>query len=327
MGNTFYSARKCIIKIELQTKFNLIHEKEWTGDTIIDICNRYQISRKSYYKWKNRYIKYGIYGLQDRSRKPYNIQPGKVTNEIEQEILGLRITKRFGCNRIRFRLKRLNEISLSTRTIYKILIRHGLNILECKFRNRQYKRFAMKKPNQMVQMDILGPCYLENSAQKNYFISCEDDCSRKVISEWSERKRSIDVLDVLEDYIVENGKPEKVMHDNGKQFTSKIFKHFLQRNKIKDKSIPARYPQLQGKIEAYNKIVKNEFLAVENISNIEEGKRRYSMFVKAYNDEREHGGIDGHTPSEMFRMKGRLNNSSSKKIIKQIKESVTHVGK
>ena len=53
----------------------------------------------------------------------------------------------------------------------------------------------MKKPNQMVQMDILGPFYLANSAQKNYFISCEDDCSRKVSSECSERKRSVDVLD------------------------------------------------------------------------------------------------------------------------------------
>ena len=57
----------------------------------------------------------------------------------------------------------------------------------------------MKKPNQMVQMDILGPFYLENCTQKNYFISCEDDCStRKVTREWSERKRSIDVIDVLE---------------------------------------------------------------------------------------------------------------------------------
>jgi transposase InsO family protein len=186
----------------------------------------------------------------------------------------------------------------------------------------------MKKPNQMVQMDILGPFYLENCTQKNYFISCEDDCSRKVTSEWSERKRSIDVIHVLEDYIVENVKSNKVMHDNGKQFTSKIFRHFLQRNSIKDKSIPARYPQLQeGKIEAYNKIAKNEFLAVENISDIEEGKKVYSMFVKAYNEEREHGGINGYTPLEMFLSKGRLNNSSSKKIIKQIKESVTHVSK
>ena len=185
----------------------------------------------------------------------------------------------------------------------------------------------MKKPNQMVQMDILGPFYLEISAQKNYFISCEDDCSRKIASIWSERKRSVDVLHVLEDYIVENGKPLKVMYDNGKQFTSKIFRHFLQRNNIKDKSIPAIYPQLHGKIEAYNKIVKNEFLAVENILNREEGKKMYSMFVKAYNETREHGGINGHTPSEMFLMKGRLNSCNNNKTVKQIKESVTHVGK
>ena len=214
--------------------------------------------------------------------------------------MDLRITKRFGCNRIRFKLKRLKEISLSTKTIYKVLKRHGLNILKCKIRNRKWKRFAMKKPNQMVQMDILGPFYLQNCAQKNYFISCEDDCSRKTSSIWSERKRSVDVLQVLEDYIVEKGKPEKILHDNGKQFTSKILRHFLQRNNIKDKSIPARYPQLQGKIEAFNKIVKNEFLAVENISDVEEGKRRYSMFVKAYNEEREHGGIQGYNQSEMF---------------------------
>src|SRR5574342_360887 len=273
MGNTSYSAnRKCIIKIELQTKFNLIHEKEWTGDSVTDICARYHISTKTYYKWKKKYLNCGINGLWDKSRKPHNIQPGKVTKEIEQKILDLRITKRFGCNRIRFRLKRLKEISLSTKTIYKILKRHGLNILECKIKNRKWKRFAMEKPDQMVQMDILGPFYVENCAQKNYFIiSCEDDCSRKVTSEWSERKRGIDVLDVLEDYIVENGKPLKVMHDNGKQFTSKTFKCFLQCNNIKDKPIPARYPQLQGKIEAYNKIVKNEFLAVENIPDVEEG--------------------------------------------------------
>ena len=75
--------------------------------------------------------------------------------------------------------------------------RHGLNILECKIKNRGWKRFAIEKPNQMVQMDILGPFYLENCAQKNYFKSCEDDCSRKVTSEWIERKRSIDILDVL----------------------------------------------------------------------------------------------------------------------------------
>jgi hypothetical protein len=52
--------------------------------------------------------------------------------------------KRFGCNRIRFRLKRLG-VCLSTRTIYKIPKRHSLNILKSKVKNRKYRRFAMNE--------------------------------------------------------------------------------------------------------------------------------------------------------------------------------------
>jgi transposase InsO family protein len=175
----------------------------------------------------------------------------------------------------------------------------------------------------MVQMDILGPFYLSNSSQRNYIISCLDDRSRKVANRWSETKRSVDVLDVLEDWIMINGNPRKIMHDNGKQFTSRIFKHFLVHNHIKDKRIPNSYPQLQGKIEAYNKIVKNEFLALEDdISNIDDGKLRYDMFVKAYNEDRERGVINGLTPSEMFLQ--RLITSSTHTTTKQ--RSVTHVG-
>jgi transposase len=288
MGYTS-AVRKCI-QIEIRKKFNLIHEKEWTGHAISIICKRYGVSRKTYYKWKNRYKQKGIEGLLDLSRRPNNIRYKKITSEVEETILDLRLTKRFGSNRIRFRLKRIIGLSLSTRTIYKILKKHGLNILKCKTKIRSYKRFAMKHPNDMVQMDILGPFYLSNSSEMNYIISCLDDCSRKVASRWSERKRSIDVLNVLEDWIM----------TNGKQFTSNIFRHFLVHNHVKDKLIPNSYPQLQGKIEAYNKIVKNEFIALEDIPNIDDGKLRYDMFVKAYNEAREHGGINGLTPSEMF---------------------------
>jgi len=56
--------------------------------------------------------------------------------------------------------------------------------------------------------------------------------------------------------------------------------------------------------------------------NIDEGKQRYNMFVKAYNETRERVGINGLTPSEMFLQ--RLITSSTPKITKQ--KSVTHVG-
>ncbi|MGA9150705.1 MAG: helix-turn-helix domain-containing protein, partial [Candidatus Nitrosopolaris sp.] len=103
MGYT--SVRKCIV-IEIRTKFHLIHEKEWTGDTISNICKRYGVSRKTYYKWKNRYKQKGIEGLSDISRRPHNIKYKKVMPEVEEEIIDLRLSKRFGCNRIKFRLRR-----------------------------------------------------------------------------------------------------------------------------------------------------------------------------------------------------------------------------
>ena len=46
------------------------------------------------------------------------------------------------------------------------------------------------------------------------------------------------------------------------------------------------------------------------------------MFVKAYNDKREHGGINGLTPSEMFLQ--TFNRSHNRNNTKQ--KSVTYVG-
>ena len=126
MGYT--PVRKCI-HIEINTRFNLIHEKEWTGGTVFIICKRYGVARKTYYNWNNRYKRKGIEGLSDNSRRPHNIKYKKITSEIEETILDLPLTKRFECsNRIKFRLRKVVGISSSTRTIYKILKRHSLKL-------------------------------------------------------------------------------------------------------------------------------------------------------------------------------------------------------
>jgi transposase len=81
-----------------------------SGNTVTSICKEYDVSRKTYYKWKNRYNREGVAGLYDQSKAPCTIKY-KVTQETEETIIDLRL-KRFGCNRIRFRLKRLG-VSLS----------------------------------------------------------------------------------------------------------------------------------------------------------------------------------------------------------------------
>jgi transposase len=87
MGYT--SVRKCI-PIEIRTKFNLIHEKEWIGDTISNICKMYGVSRKTYYKWMSRQKQKGIEDLSDISRRPHNIKYKKVMPEVEETIIDLR---------------------------------------------------------------------------------------------------------------------------------------------------------------------------------------------------------------------------------------------
>ena len=57
----------------------------------IIICKRYGVSRKTYYKWNNRYKQKGIEGLSDRSRRPHNIKYKNVTSEIQETILDFTI--------------------------------------------------------------------------------------------------------------------------------------------------------------------------------------------------------------------------------------------
>ncbi len=126
--------------------------------------------------------------------------------------------------------------SLGTKTIYNLLKRHKLNILSIKIK-RKYKRFEMKHPNDLVQMDTKGPFYLKGSRNKNYFIHVIDDCSRKVVSKWCNRRTiwySEKALSVLKEWIEFHGKPMKVMHDGGgREFTSNKFKNYLVLNVIK----------------------------------------------------------------------------------------------
>ena len=115
MGYTS-AVRKCI-QVEIDRRYILIHEKEWTGETVSIICKRYGTSRKTYYEWNNRYKQKGIEGLSDLSIRPHNIKYSKLTSEIQETILDLRLTKRFGCSRIQVSIKKKHWIVVKY-TIY-----------------------------------------------------------------------------------------------------------------------------------------------------------------------------------------------------------------
>src|SRR4051795_1625315 len=112
----------------IENRYKMIIESERSGKTISDTCTIFGVSRQTWYKWKRRYNVYGIDGLKNQSKRPYNIKNVKVTKELEKIILETRLNNRFGPMRIRFRLKRKYGVNLGTKTIYNLLKRDTISM-------------------------------------------------------------------------------------------------------------------------------------------------------------------------------------------------------
>ena len=72
-------------KNDINIRYLFIMHGIRTGN-ISETCRLFGISRPTYYKWYERYKKYGVEGLKDKTRaKPQ--MPNKVSEEIEEFIL------------------------------------------------------------------------------------------------------------------------------------------------------------------------------------------------------------------------------------------------
>src|SRR5680860_418838 len=56
---------------------------------VAEFCREQQISRSTFYKWRNRYRTEGLAGLEERSRRPRTVRP-RMPEGIENRIVELR---------------------------------------------------------------------------------------------------------------------------------------------------------------------------------------------------------------------------------------------
>ncbi len=73
-----------------------------------ELCDRYQISRPSGYKWIDRIETEGLKAVEDRSRAP-NRHPNRTPEHVEREILVLREKYGWGATKLRQILKSLGR--------------------------------------------------------------------------------------------------------------------------------------------------------------------------------------------------------------------------
>ena len=127
-----------------------------------ELCQRFEISPPTGYKWLRRYAAEGTAGLQDRSRRPRH-SPTRTVPAIEQAVLALRAQHpTWGARKLRVLLARQGVQPLpAASTITAILRRHDqLDPARGAGQPRAWQRFEHPYPNALWQMDFKGgwPC-------------------------------------------------------------------------------------------------------------------------------------------------------------------------
>ena len=278
-------------------RWNLIQLPEQERITVTEACRRCGVSRKTYYKWKNRFQQKGIDGLKDRSRRPKN-SPKRTDASTESEIVRIKTQcPRWGAYRIRNQLLR-QGVTISPKTVNTVLKRHGIPTLWQK-RKKKYKRFERKHSNSLWQMDIMGEIVIDGV--KVYPISILDDRSRKILAcHLYTRERAKEVVKTLKIAIEQYGPPKQIYTDNGGQFLSKKSAKACLKAGIKHIKTSVGHPQGIGKIERWHRNVQEEFFDLYTFNIVREAQPALDVYLNYYNHERPHMGISGCTPHARY---------------------------
>ena len=120
-------------------------------------CRHFAISRKTFYKWRQRYHEHGDIGQADRARAPHR-SPRATPAEVVSKILYLRQHYHFGPGKIVDYLKRFHSLSIACASVHRILRRHGMNRLPAnqKYRRHAHRwtRYEQAQPVHRLQVDV-----------------------------------------------------------------------------------------------------------------------------------------------------------------------------
>jgi transposase len=162
-------------------RLGIIHHAEEVTHNIAKTCRYYGISRTAFYRWHERYKKYGEEGLKDRFRWPIH-SPHGTKPEIIAKIIYLRQTYHFGPWKIQMYLKRYHDIHVSSSGVWRILKRLNMNCLpynqRYKKHKERWKRYEKPEPGHRIQVDVKFLEKIPGSRRRYYQYTAIDDCTR-----------------------------------------------------------------------------------------------------------------------------------------------------
>lgn len=282
--------------------------------TMTELCERYEVSRKTGYKWLERYRLEGAAGLMDRSHAPRehaSATPQNIVDAIE----GLRRERpSWGPRKIIAKLEQRQPETEwpSASTAGEILKRAGL-VCSRRVRRRAPPRLGQltvpQHANHVWGVDHKGWIRLGDGSRAEPF-TVTDGFSRYLISvaatgstQYAECKPLLDRA--FRDY----GLPEVIRSDNGSPFASTgttgltALSVWWIKLGIRHERIDPGHPQQNGRHERFH-FTLLEAMRPPAASRAAQA-RRFAAFARDYNEERPHEALGQRPPASFYRRSPR----------------------
>lgn len=189
-------------------------------------------------------------------------------------------------------------VAVSPSSVYRVLRGEGLLDRRPPAPSCKGQGFAQpSRPHQHWHIDI---SYLNIAGTFYYLCSILDGYSRYVVHwEIREAMKEIDVETILQRAREAfPGVGPRIISDNGPQFVARDFKAFIRQAGMTHVRTSPYYPQSNGKIEAWNKIVKVTTIRPKSPETVAEARVVVAAFVDYYRHMRLHGAIGHITPAD-----------------------------
>jgi len=296
---------------KMDEKLKFIAERLKKEISMTDLCCKYGVSRKTGYKWFDRYLSEGLRGLEDRPRTPHHYR-----NEIPQKTIDMILDIRrnhptWGPVKLLHKLKqkysRQKKWPVAS-SVGNVIKRHGLVVGRKKRRRTPVYNKALTNAqgaNHVWCADFKG-WFETKDRQRCTPLTITDNYSRFIIRCHHVPNMSLEtVKSVFESAFREYGLPQIIRTDNGTPFASrglgglsKLSVWWIKLGIIVERIEPGK-PGQNGRHERMHRTLKKE-TANPPASNTRLQQRRFDTFQKEFNFERPHQALDLKTPAELF---------------------------
>ncbi len=295
------------VAIDSRTKFVGDHLRElWT---MTELCERHGVSRKTGYKWLERYLADGPAGLAERSRAP--LKHGRVTpSNLVDAIVGLRRERpTWGPRKIIAKLvaRQPDAAWPSASTAGEILKREGLvggRRLVSRGPPRLGELTMPRHANHVWGVDHKGWIRLRDGTRVEP-LTMTDGFSRYLISvSATGGTTQHEAKPLFERAFQEHGLPEVIRSDNGTPFAStgvtgltRLSAWWIKLG-IRHERIDPGHPQQNGRHERFHLTLLEAMQPAS--ANRSAQQRRFEAFTRDFNEERPHEALGQRTPAELY---------------------------